>query len=383
MKYARLVLANLGRSKRRTILTLLSVAAALFLFVTLRSVNTTLTDAAQVGSESRMVTRSAISIVFDLPEAYYQKLVTVPGVESVTWACWFNGIYQDNPRNFFPSFAVRGASYLDMYPEILIPEAQRRAFLEERTAAIAGVGLMERFGWSIGQTIPLSSPIWPAKSDWSFTIRGVYTPSDPSWGDEAFIFHYDYLYENALRPAQPGWYILRLTEPSLATSVATAIDEHYKNSRAATRTETERAFQTGFVTMYGNVGFLMNAVGLAVFFAILLVAANTMMMAARERTSEFAVMKTLGFGDRLLFMLVMAEAATITVVGGTLGVFGAKLLFAETGFNALGLLPGFEVKWSTSLVGLLIAVSLGLISGLVPAWQAARLPVAQTLRRVA
>ncbi len=383
MKYARLILANLGRSKRRTILTTLSVAAALFLFVTLRSVNTTLEDAARVGSESRMVTRSAISIVFDLPEAYYQKLVTVPGVESVTWACWFNGIYQDNPRDFFPSFAVRVESYLDMYPELVIPEAQKSAFMRERTAAIVGAGLLKRFGWSVGQTIPLTTPIWPGKSDWSFTIRGVYTPTDPSFGDELLFFHYDYLYENSLRPAQPGWYVLKLADPSLAASVATAIDEHYKNSRAATRTETERAFQTGFVTMYGNVGFLMNAVGLAVFFAILLVAGNTMMMAARERTSEFAVMKTLGFDDRLLFTLVLVEAATITVVGGLIGVFSAKLLFAQTGFSAFGLLPGFEVEWGTAAVGLLIALALGLISGLVPAWQAARLTVARTLRQVA
>jgi putative ABC transport system permease protein len=382
MKYVRLIWVNLTRNKLRTLLTTLSVVAALFLFVSLRSVNTTLKDAAEVGSEARMVTRNAISIVFDLPEAYYNYLVSVPGVEKVSWACWFNGIYQDNPRDFFPTFSV-AEGYLDMYPEIVIPAEQREAYMAERTAAIVGTGLMERFGWSLNQSITLTTPIWPGERDWTFTIRGVYTPSDPSFGDELLFFHYDYLYENSRRPAQPGWYLLQLDGPSSSAPVAEAIDTHYKNSRAATRTETERAFQTGFITMYGNVGFLMNAVGLAVFFAILLVAASTMMMAARERMNETAVLKTLGFSDRLLVALLLVESATITLVGGLVGVFGAKLLFEGTQFQGAGFLPGFEVKLGTAVAGMAIALLLGLISGAVPAWQAARLPVAQTLRRVA
>lgn len=380
MKYARLVWVNLKRNKRRTILTSLSVAAALFLYVALRSVNTTLDDARQVGSEGRMVTRNAISIVFQLPEAYYGWLSTVPGVKRVTWGNWFHGIYRD-PRDFFPSFAVDVDNYFDVYPEMVVPEDQKQAFLRERTAAMVGTGLMERYGWRLGQRIGLTSMIYSSDQEWPFTIRAVYTPL-PGWTDEAFYFHYDYLYEMS-QWAQPGWYVLELEDPSLASSVAATVDEHYKNSRFATRTETERAFQTGMVSMYGNVGFLMNAVGLAVFFAILLVSANTMMMAGRERMNEVAVLKTLGFSDTLLFGLVLAEAAAITVVGGLVGVFGAKLLFEGTGFQGMGMLPGFEIKLSTAGLGMLIALVLGLISGLVPAWQAARLPVAHTLRRVA
>ncbi len=382
MKYARLVLANLGRSKRRTLLTALGVAAALFLFVTLRSVNTTLEDAKEVGTESRLITRNAISIVFALPEAYYQWISAVDGVNRVSWAAWFGGVYRD-PRDFFPSFAIDAETYLQIYPELSIPEEQKRAFLAERTAVIVGRGLMERFGWRLGQTIRLRSTIYSPDQEWPFTIRAVYTPTNPSWSDEALYFHYDYLYENSGRWAQPGWYVLELDDPGLAATVAATIDERYKNSRAATRTETERAFQTGFVSMYGNVGFLMNAVGMAVFFAILFVAANTMMMAARERTSEVAVLKTLGFSDRLLFALVVVEAAVITVAGGLLGVLGAKLLIQISGFDAAGFLSGFEVKWSTAGVGMAIALLLGLVSGVVPAWQAVRLPVAHTLRRVA
>ncbi len=380
MKYARLVWVNLMRNKRRTILTTLSVGAALFLFVSLRSVNTTLEDARQVGSESRMVTRNAISIVFQLPEAYYGWLSSVPGVRRVTWGNWFHGIYRD-PRDFFPSFGVEVNSYFDVYPELQVPEDQKQAFMRERTAAMVGTGLMERYGWRLGQTVNLTSMIYSPQQEWPFTIRAVYTPL-PGWTDEGFYFHYDYLYEIS-EWAQPGWYVLQLEDPSAAASVAATIDGHYENSRFATRTETERAFQTGMVSMYGNVGLLLNAVGLAVFFAILLVAANAMMMASRERTNEIAVLKTLGFRDRLLAGLVLAEAAAITLTGGLLGVFGAMLIFEGTGFQAAGLLPGFHVKLSTASVGMLIAMGLGLISGLVPAWQAARLPVAYTLRRVA
>ncbi len=381
MKYARLVGVNLMRNKRRTILTMLSVAAALFLFVALRSVNTTLDDAREVGSESRMVTRNAISIVFQLPEAYYAWLSNVPGVRRVSWGNWFHGIYRGDPRDFFPSFAVDVDSYFDIYPEVVVPEEQKQAFMRERTAAMVGTNLMERYGWRLGQTINLTSMIYSPDNAWPFTIRAVYTPL-PGWSDDVFYFHYDYLYEMS-EWAQPGWYILQIEDPSLAATVAETVDAHYENSRFATRTETERAFQTGMVSMYGNVGLLLNVVGLAVFFAILLVAANTMVMAARERASEVAVLKTLGFSDRLLFGLVLAEAATITLVGGLLGVFGAKLLFEGTGFQGLGFLPGFEVKLSTAALGMAIALLLGLISGLVPAWQAARLPVAHTLRRVA
>lgn len=382
MKYARLIWANLSRGRRRTILTTLGIATALFLFVTLRSVLTTLEDAKAVGSESRMVTRNTISIVFPLPEAYYQRLITVPGVKAVSWAAWFGGIYRD-PRDFFPQFAIEAETYLPMYPELEIPAEQKQAFMEERTAAIMGTGLMERFGWSLNQTVGLQGTIYRAGEEWPFIIRAVYTPTNPSFGDEAMFFHYDYLYERSGQRAQPGWYILQLDDPALAASVAQDIDEHYKNSRAATRTETERAFQTGFITMYGNIGFMMNGVGLAVFFAILLVAANTMMMAARQRTSEFAVLKTLGFSDGLLFALVLTEAAVISVFGGLLGVFAAKLLFDITDFQGAGFLPGFEIKWGTAAVGLGIALAIGVVSGLIPAWQAARLPVAQTLRHVA
>lgn len=379
MKYWRLIRANLGRHKRRTVLTALSVAAALFLLVTLRSVLTTLEDAVKVGSESRMVTRNAISIVFFLPESYYEKLRAVPGVKNVSWANWFGGIYRD-PKDFFAQFAAH-AAYFDLYPELVVPEHQMQAFMAERTAAIAGRKLMERFGWKLGQTVTLRGTIYPG--EWPFTIRGVYTATNPAMQEDAMFFHYEYLEERFPQRVQPNWYVLELNDPALAASVAKTIDDMFRNSPAATRTETERAFQTSFVTMYGNVGFLLNAIGMAVFFAILLVGADMMMMAARERTAEVAVLKTLGFGNGLLFGLVVTEALVITLSGALLGVGGAKVLFDLSDFNAAGFLPGFHVRWSTVTLGLLLAALLGVVSSIVPAWRAARLPVAQALRRTA
>lgn len=380
MKYARLVWVNLMRNKRRTALTVLSVAVALFLFATLRSVVTALDAAGRVGSESRLVVRSAIGITFPLPQAYYERLRAADGVRSVTWANWFGGIYI-NEQNFFAQFAVDAETYLPMYAsDLAIPGEQLETFMAERTAALVGRGLMERFGWRLGQTITLQGTIF--SGDWDFTIRAVYTPTDPSFGDQMFFFHYDYLLEGTNRGIIPGWYIVRLDDPERAAAVSERIDLMFENSSNPTKTETEQAFNADFVTMWGNIGFLVRAIGTAVFFAILLVAANTMMMAARERIHEVAVLKTLGFTDGLLFGLVLAEALVISTVGGLLGVVGAKLLFGPA--NPVNMfIPGFSVYWTTMALGLGTAVVLGLVSGFVPAWQAMRLSVVQALRRVA
>lgn len=378
MKYAPLVWVNLLRNKRRTILTVLSVAVALFLFTTLRSVITALDAVEEVGSESRLVTRSAKGITFSLPPAYFERLRAQEGVRSVSWAVWFGGVYV-NERNFFAQFAVDVDTYLDVYPEMNMPDDQRRAFENERTAALVGSGLMERFGWSLGQTVTLQGTIFPG--DWDFTIRAVYEPDDPAFGDQMFFFHYDYLYERT-NWAIVGWYVLQLDDPDAAPMISARIDDLFENSSDPTETETERAFNAGFVTMWGNIGFLVRAIGTAVFFAILLVAANTMMMAARERINENAVLKTLGFPDSLLSALVLAEALSITVLGGALGVLAAAGMF-RPGNPVNNIIPGFEVESTTVGIGLAIAILLGIASGLVPAWQALRLSVVESLRRVA
>ncbi len=379
MRFLPLVLANLGRHKRRTVLTTLSVALALFLFASLRSVVTTLDATAQFGSANRMVVQNATGIVFPLPMSYAGRLQTTPGVEAVTWANWFGGQYGDGKR-FFANFAVDPASYLAMYPEIMVPEDQKQAFIHERTACLIGRRLTEVFGWRLGQDVTLKGTIFPG--DWTFTVRGIYTPSNQTIGDDALVFHYDYLDERFQHRMSPGWYVLRIREPAQAPGIAKRIDEEFRNSTAPTKSGTEQAFQAGFVTMWGNVQFLMNSIGMAVVFAILLVAANAMMMSARERTSEVAVLKTIGFTDRTLFVLVMVEAGCISAVGALIGLGGAKLLYGGGRITFQGFLPGFDVSVGTLVLGVALAVVLTVASGLVPALRAARLEVVQALRKV-
>ena len=379
MKFMRLIWVNLLRNKRRTLLTVLSVTVALFLFTTLRSVVTALDAVSEVGSEARLITRSATGITFALPQSYFERLRAQEGVQSVSWANWFGGIYV-NESNFFAQLAIDHETYLAMYPEMAIPDDQRQAFLNERTAVLVGRGLMERFGWTLGQNVTLQGTIFPG--DWDFTIRAVYVPDDPSFGDQLFFFHYDYLYEGVNGNIIPGWYVIQLNDPGAAPAAIDRIDRMFENSSNPTKTETEKAFNAGFVTMWGNIGFLVKAIGTAVFFAILLVAANTMMMAGRERIGENAVLKTLGFQDGLLFRLVLVESVRITLLGGALGVFASKLMFGP-GNPVSSFIQGFEVAWSTVILGLVMATLLGMISGIVPAWQTMKLPVVQALRRVA
>lgn len=379
MKFFSLLRANLGRHKRRTFLTMASVALALFLFASLRTVVTTLSATANMGSARRLVTTNSTGIVFPLPIAYGNRLAAVPGVEKVTWANWFGGQYGDGKR-FFANFAVDGKSYLDLYPEMSVPADQKAAYLQDRSGALIGVRLLDQFGWKVGQNITLRGTIFPG--DWTFTVRGVYTPTDKAISDDALMFHWEYLDEKIGRPGLAGWYVLEIDHPENAGRVAKAVDDMFRNSNAPTKTGTEQAFNASFATMWGNVGLLMNTIGMAVVFAILLVTANAMMMSARERTRELAVLKTIGFTDRRLFGLVMLEAGIITVVGAAIGLGAARILYRATNFNGGGFLPGFDVTTTTLVVGGAIALVLMLASGIVPAVRAARLPVVAALRNV-
>ena len=379
MRFFTLLRANLFRHKRRTFFTIASVALALFLFASLRTVVTTIGAAAQFGSARRLVTTNATGIVFPLPVAYANRLAAIDGVEQVTWANWFGGRYGDGKR-FFANFAVDAKSYLDLYPEMSVPPDQLEAFLQDRAGALIGSRLVDVFGWKVGQNVTLQGTIFPG--DWTFTIRGIYTPTDKVINDDAMMFHFDYLDERMGRPGLAGWYILQIDDPANAPRIAKLVDDQFRNSSSPTKTGTEQAFNASFATMWGNVGLLMNTIGMAVVFAILLVTANAMMMSARERTRELAVLKTIGFTDRRLFGLVMLEAGLITVTGALLGLGAAKLLYRATNFNAGGFLPGFDVTPQTLALGAGIALLLMLASGIVPAARAARLPVVAALRNV-
>lgn len=379
MRFLPLVFANLKRHRLRTTLTTLSVALALFLFASLRTVVTTLAAGSEVSSASRMIVQNSTAFVIPLPMSYAQRLRAVPHVQDVTWANWFGGKYGDG-KKFFAQFAIEPASYLKMYPELQIAEDQKQAFLKERSAAVIGEGLVRAFGWKIGDNVTLQGTIFPG--DWTFTIRGIYHPTLKEYGDDSFMFHYDYLYEREPTRVTPGWFILKIDDANAAPVVAKSIDDQFRNSTAPTKTGTEKAFAAGFASMWGNVKLLMTTIGMAVVFAILLVTANAMMMNQRERTSEVAVMKTIGFSDGRVFSLVIIEAAIIALTGAAVGLGAAALMPIVTGFGEGGFLPGFRVTASTAALGAGVALLLTAASGVFPAWQAAKLPVVQALRRV-
>ena len=383
MTRATLIRTNLTRRLRRTILTVLGLGVALFLFVTLRTFLQTLQTLGDVGSESRLVVSNKLGIIFALPIAYRTRLEAVDGVEQVTYASWFGGVYQD-AGNFFANFAVDPETYFALYPEIVMSQDHRAAFLDDRTGALVGVRLMERFGWQVGQTVPLQGTIYPGEH--RFTIRGTYSAGRKGFDQSSLLFHHRYLEELGEAGGQgstAGWYVLGLRDAQQAPTIANAIDATWENSAAPTRSQTEKAFNLNFVGLYGNIGFFLNAIGMAVVFAILLVAGNTMAMSARERFSEVAVLKTLGFTDGAVLRLVIAEAAAITSLGLIIGLGGAMLIFNVVQFDLGGFVPGLTVTPGITLVAVAIAFGIAVVSALVPAWQSARLQVVDALRYVA
>jgi len=392
-----LVLVNLGRNRLRTLLTMSSITVALFLFCALGGVLDTLRDAIRFGSESRLATRNAISLVFPIPLSYRDKIAAVPGIQRVAVQNWFGGRDPVNPHEFFAQFAVDPENFFPMYRnefkivdasapqgEVSVPpgvDPKLAAYVSEQTACVVSEEMMKKFHWSLGQTIHLDGTIYPGS--WPFTIRAVYRPVSQSFGGNTMFFHFRYLEQNGMGGhGFAGVYKLELSDPGRAADIAKQVDALFENSAAATHTETERAFAAGFVSMYGNIPFVLRVIGLAVVFAILLVAANTMVMAVRERTAEVGVLKTLGFADGAVFGIVLAEAAVITLGGGVLGSLLAKLVIDASHFNAGGALPPMTVHWSTVQVGVAIAFTIGAVSGLIPAWQSARLRIVDALRRV-
>jgi putative ABC transport system permease protein len=391
-----LVLVNLGRNKVRTLLTLMSVIVALFLFCSLSGVLDTLAASIRVGSETRLATRNKISLVFPLPLSYRTRIEAVPGIRRVAVDNWFGAQDPNDPHHFFAQFGVDDnffpiyASDVDIVDASPAPgdapappgqNPKLAAYYLEQNACVVGEKLMQKMGWKMGQTVTLRGTIYPG--DWPFVIRAVYRARVKAMSEETLFFHWKYLSEKGMGGnGMVGIYVLELSDPGRAGDVCREIDAMFENSSAATHTETERAFQAGFVSMYGNVPFLLRVIGLAVVFAILLIAANTMMMAFRERTTEIGVMKTLGFEDSTVFFVVLIEAAIITFGGGLIGSLLAKFLIEGSGFNAGGMLPPMTVAWSTVATGTGVAVLIGAVSGLIPAWQASRLRIVQALRRL-
>jgi len=379
MKYRHLILKNLFRKKVRTALTVGSFAVALFLFGLLTVLHTAFSQGIEVAGADRLVVVNRVSIIQPLPHAYRDRLLRVAGVKHVTFANWFGGVYQDE-KNFFPQFAIDRETYREMFPEFLVPADQWRAFLADKEGAVAGKAIAERFGWKLGDRIPVRGTIHPGA--WEFNLRAIYQGERIQDDVTQFWFRWDYLDER--RPngkGLVGWYTVRIDNPDAATRVARAIDERFANSPFETKTDTEKAFAAGFVKQMGNIQLLMMTIGSVVFFTLLLVTGNTMAIAVRERTRELAVLKAVGFSDAFVLGMVIAETMLVAAVGGSLGLGLAKLLTLR-GDPTGGLLPLFYLSTEAVVTGLGVALAVGLLAGFLPALSAGRLRVVDALRRI-
>jgi putative ABC transport system permease protein len=379
MKYRHLILKNLFRKKLRTALTVGSFAVALFLFGLLRVLHTAFSQGIEVAGADRLVVVNRVSIIQPLPLAYRDRLLRVPGVSHATFANWFGGVYQDE-KNFFPQFAIDREGYRRMFPEFVVPEDQWRAFLADKEGAVAGEAIAQRFGWKVGDRIPIRGTIYPGA--WEFNLRAIYKGERVQDDVTQFWLRWDYLDER--RPngkGLVGWYTVRIDNPDAATGVARAIDDRFANSPFETKTDTEKAFAASFVKQMGNIQLLMMTIGSVVFFTLLLVTGNTMAISVRERTRELAVLKAVGFSDGFVLAMVIAETMLVAAVGGGLGLGLAKLLTLR-GDPTGGLLPLFYLSADSVVLGLALALTVGLLAGFLPALSAGRLRVVDALRRV-
>lgn len=383
MKYLGLVLKNVRRNKRRTALTVLSVAIAVFLGASLRAILQGFTSGAAASSATRMVTVRSTGLFFFMPISHLDAIRNVEGVRDVTWAAWFGGIYKD-PSNFFAQFAVDAESYLRIYPEIRIPPDQREAFMNDRTGAIIGDGLARRFGLKVGDRIVLQVgiPVY-GDEDYTFTIRGIYTPATSIVDNVSMFFHWKYVDERSLTKGQVGWFVEETDSPDTAAAVGRAIDQRFANTANETKTDSERQFMGTFVSMFGNLTLLLGSIGLAVVITTLFVAGNTMAMSVRERTIEIAVMRTLGFPARAIFTLVAGEALMMATIGAVIGGLLARVLVSSENLGLAGFIPPFGVSNGALVEGLVLGALIGVLAGLIPATLAARLRIVDGLRRVA
>ena len=382
MKFARIILANLLRKKIRLFLTLGSFAVALFLFVFLAVVRDAFTRGADVAGADRLWVINRTSIINPIPLSYRDKIARIPGVKCITHDNWFGGIYQDE-KNFFPQFVIDPENQRQVFPELIVPDDQWNAFVKDRQGVIAGARTAERFGWKIGDRIPLKSTIYGGGA-WEFNLVGIYHGKRPQDDETQLWFQWDYYEERMVQAykGNVGWYVLRVEKPDDSVRVAKAIDEEFANSANETKTETESAFAANWVKQLGNIQFLIVSIGTIVFFTLLLVTGNTMDISVRERTSELAVFKAIGFSDRAVLFFVLAESLAIALIGGVIGLLSALLLIPVLAKALSGLLPNLILSPTMLASGLLVALLVGLASGLLPGLGAMHMRVVNALRRV-
>jgi putative ABC transport system permease protein len=383
LKYFPLVWATLWRKKTRTIFTLLSVVIAFLLFGVLETVDYAFSNpSAGATGADKLITTNKYSITLPLPFAATQQIRSVPGVEEVTWITWFGGYYQES-KNFIFALPIDTDTYFNLHKdEFIVSDAEMRAFRNTRTGGLVNAALLKKFGWKVGDKVPLHSTIWTQKNgslDWTFDIVGTYDVKDPTQASQqasSFLFHYELFDEGrSFGKGSIGWFEERVTDPSQASDVAHRIDALFANSSDETKTQPAKDFAMAFVKQLGDVGFVLRAILGAVFFTLLFLTGNTMMQSVRERVPEFAVLKTLGFGDITVLGLVIAESLLLCVVAALIGL---ALSFAALPIVKMGL-QGVELSPRALLPGIGVAVLLAFIVGLPPALRAMRLTIVDAL----
>jgi putative ABC transport system permease protein len=384
MFFLRILIRNAFRNKLRTSLTILGMTIAILAFGLLRTFVNAWYAGVEASSATRLVTRNAVSIVFPLPISYKDKISQIDGVKLVSYGTWFGGVYIEE-KNFFPNFAIEPRTYLELYPEFVLPPDQKEVFLKDRKSCVAGRKLISRFGWKIGDIITLKGLIF--SGNWDFVLRGIYRGRDETTDETQFFLHWDYLNEGLKKRRhiwadQVGFYMIGVTRPEVATAVSLAIDNQFKNSLAETLTETEKAFQQGFIAMSGAIVTAIQIVSFVVIIIIMAVVANTMSMTTRERIGEYAILKTLGFRGGHIAGLIFGESLVITMTGCLLGILlvfpAARIFRAELG----NYFPVFKVERETLFLNLAASSIVAFVAGILPTRRAIQIRIADGLRRI-
>lgn len=385
MRILKLVFRNVLRHKLRSTLTVLGIAIAVMFFGILRTVVDAWYSGVEASAVNRLITRHAVSFIFPLPYSYREQIARIPGVTRVTFANWFQGIYIDQ-NQFFARMAVDAETFFDGYPEFIVDKDQLDTFKKERNACVIGQKIADQYKLKIGDVMPIEGDIYPGK--YEFVVRAIYKPRDEKVDATQMLFHWTYLDER-LRQDQPtragnvGWYIITIGDPSKAPLISQTIDEMFKNSRAETKSETEAAFQQSFVSMSGAILTAMNFIAFVIIGVILLVLGNTMVMTARERIREYAVLKTLGFTAGHIVGLIAGESLTISIAGGVLGLFLTFPMVQGIAANIpSGMFPVFETTPTTIVLAGSSALVVGVIAALFPIWRATSMKIVDGLRQI-
>ncbi|MCH7673572.1 FtsX-like permease family protein [candidate division KSB1 bacterium] len=389
MKIIKLVLKNTLRHKLRSLLTAIGIAVAIFAFALLRTVIDAYFVGVEASSDTRLVTQNAVSLTFSLPLSYKEKIAKIPGVENICSGFWFGGTYIDQ-KNFFARFAIDPEPFLELYPEYVLPESERESFIKERNSCIVGRKLANKYGWEVGDTFRLIGDIFPG--DWDFVVRGIYDGAIRAADETQMFFHWKYIDERLNqtspgRSGQAGWYYIGISSPELAGEISEAIDSMFDNSVAETKTETEKQFQLSFVSMVSTIITAIRVISVVVIAIILLVLANTMAMTARERISEYAVLKTLGFRPKHLVGLIFGESSLIAIFGGILGILITLWMVPAfygvlKQFNMEGFFPVFEISKTTFVFCAIAALAVGIIAALFPTLKAVQMKISDGLRQI-